>query len=341
MNMEMLQILWYIVLAASLMFYTVLDGFDLGVGSLHLFAKGDQNRRIFLNSIGPFWDGNEVWLVIILGGLFAGFPPVYASVLSGFYILMMFFIFCLMFRASAIEFRSKRESKLWRASWDAVFSIMSICLAFIYGLLLGNFILGVPLDSEGIYSAGFFALFHPYPVLVGFTGLTLLASHGAVFLLMKTEGDIHDKIRNWIKPCTILFLIFYILTSVATIYFIPHMTLKMREYPILFIFPALTLLFILNVPYQVYKNRDGWAFISSCLSIVFLFIVFGLGTFPVLVLSTLDPSFSLTVFNSSSSEKTLGILMIIVVIGLPFVLAYGYWLYYIFRGKVEVDHMSY
>jgi cytochrome d ubiquinol oxidase subunit II len=155
MNLEMLQIAWYAVIAISIVFYTVLDGFDLGVGALHLFARTDEQRRIFLNSIGPFWDGNEVWIVIMMGGLFAGFPNAYATIFSGFYSLLMFLIAGLIFRAVAIEFRSKRPSKTWRSFWDVVFSFASILVALVMGLVLGNMILGIPLNSAQDFSGQF------------------------------------------------------------------------------------------------------------------------------------------------------------------------------------------
>lgn len=341
MELFVLQILWYIVMGFVIIGYTILDGFDLGVGSLHLFAKGDTNRRIFINSIGPVWDGNEVWLVVLVGGLFAGFPVVYANVLSGFYNLVTFFLFAVIFRAVAIEFRSKRESHLWRTTWDCIFSIMSIILAFTYGLILGNFVQGVPLDKEGIFSGTIEQILTPYSVLIGITSVALLSMHGCIYLLMKTEGEIHTRLRRWVKKCMLFFVICYILTTIATIFYMPHMTHKMESMPYLFIFPILTLLFIINIPIQIRKNNDGWAFISSALCIASLFILFGLGTFPVLVSSTIDPSYSLTIFNTSSSEKTLKILLIMVLIGMPMVLGYGFWIYRIFKGKVKIDHMSY
>lgn len=341
MSLEFLQIFWYVILGVVLAFYTILDGFDLGVGALHLFAKGDTNRRIFLNAIGPVWDGNEVWLVVLIGGTFAGFPPFYASMLSGFYTLMMMFIFALMFRAAAIEFRSKMESKTWRNAWDTVFSLMSAYLAFSFGVVLGNLIQGIPIDQNGDFTGTIADFFTPYPILVGIASLTLLSMHGSVYLLMKTEGEIHDKIRNWFKPLMIAFILSFIVVTVATLYYRPYMAERMRMYPVLYLIPIITVAWIASIPYHINRNRDGWAFISSCLSIVFLFLLFGLGVYPYLMHSTLDPAYGLTLFNSSSSIITLKVIFIIVLIGVPLILAYGYWVYYIFRGKVKLNHMSY
>ena len=336
------ETLWYAVIGMSLLFYAVLDGFDLGVGALHLFARNDVQRRTFLNAIGPVWDGNEVWIVIVMGGMFAGFPNVYATIFSGFYSLLMFLIAGLMFRAAAIEFRSKRESPQWRSLWDVVFCLASILVAFVLGLLMGNMIVGIPLNALQDYVGTFSDFFHPYAVLVGITSIALFAMHGATYLTMKTEGEAHEVVRRWILPAVISFLFWYLVTTLATFIYMPHMMIRFKHHPALSIFPILSFLSIGNLFYQVRKGNDGWAFISSCCSISFLLILYGLGTFPTIVPSTLDPfTNSLTIFNSASSHKTLKILLLIVLIGIPLVLAYGYWVYRIFRGKVRLEKSSY
>jgi len=338
----MLETLWYAVIGLSVLFYTVLDGFDLGVGILHLFARNDIQRRTFLNAIGPVWDGNEVWLVVVMGGLFAGFPNVYATIFSGFYTLLMFLIAGLMFRAVAIEFRSKQESKTWRKIWDTVFCVASTLVAFVLGVLIGNMVQGIPLNVEQNYVGDFFGLLSPYPVLVGFTTIALFAMHGATYLHLKTEGETRDVLQKWIWPAIGVFIIWYIITTIATLIYMPHMISNLNNYPYLFVFPILSLCAILNIPYQIQKGNDGWAFISSATSIGLFLILYGLGTFPVLVPSTIEPELhSLTIFNACSSPKTLKILLLVVAIGVPLVLAYGWWVYHIFRGKVKLDHTSY
>ena len=248
----------------------------------------------------------------------------------------------LMFRAVAIEFRSKRESSVWRNTWDIVFSFSSILVSMILGILIANMIRGVPLDAEQNYVGTFSRFFHPYCILVGITTTALFAMHGATFLYMKTEGQTHHTIQKWINPSIIVFLFWYIVTTIATIVYMPHMVQKIRANPYFFIFPILSLLAILNIPLQVKKKNDGWAFLSSALSIAFLLILYGLGTFPVLVPSTLDPDAnSLTIYNSASTPSTLKTLLTVVAIGVPLVLAYGFWIYHIFRGKVKIDKTSY
>lgn len=336
------QVLWYIVIAVSILFYIVLDGFDLGVGALHLLAKTDVQRRTFLNAIGPVWDGNEVWIVIVMGGLFAGFPNVYATVFSGFYTLLMFLIAGLIFRAAAIEFRSKGESRRWRNLWDTVFCLSSVCVALVIGVLVGNLVMGVPIDEHQDYTGGFFDLFTPYTILTGITAGSLFAMHGAIYLCMKTEGDTHELVRHWIVPAIWVFIFFFAVTTVGTLIYMPHMSDRFRDAPVLFVIPLIAIFCITNIPIQVRKKNDGWAFVLSCCAIFFLLCLYGIGTFPTIVRSTIDPVVhSLTIYNASSSHKTLGILLIVVLIGVPMVLAYGFWIYRIFRGKVKLTKSSY
>jgi cytochrome d ubiquinol oxidase subunit II len=337
-----LEILWYFVIIASLIFYAVLDGFDLGVGCIHLFAKNDQDRRIFLNSIGPVWDGNEVWLVIVGGALFAGFPDVYATLFSSFYNLVMLLLSGLIFRATAIEFRSKVSSQRWRSTWDVVFFIASLIIAFGIGVVLGNLVAGIPLDAEKNFIGTTLGFLHPYALLVGVTTVALFMMHGSIYLVMKTEGALHSRLRLWVNKMIIFFIVSYALTTFATLSYQPHMTAQMKAVPHLFIIPLIALLAILNVPYQLRYKRDGWAFISSCISIALLLSLFAIGTFPIMIRSSINPAtYSLTIVNTASSPLTLKVLLTIVAIGIPFVLAYGYYVYRIFRGKVRLEKGSY
>ena len=334
--------LFYAVIIISIIMYTVLDGFDLGVGMLHIFTKKDIDRRIFLNAIGPVWDGNEVWLVIIVGGTFAGFPTVYASILSSFYMFSVLLLAGLMFRAAAIEFRSKKPEVHWRKSWDLIFSLASYLVAFLIGLGLGNFIEGVPLDSNHEFMGEFFQFFKPYPIMIGLLAISLFMMHGAIYLAMKTEGDLHICVKRWVKNAFYFFLITYIGTSIFTFSEQSYMIERFYDHPMLLIIPGLLILSLINLFYRFHNGNDWLAFLSSCASIMLLMVLYAIGTFPYLVISSLDSDAnSLTIYNSSSSKYTLGVLMTIVAIGMPLVLAYGYWVYRIFRGKVHIDETSY
>ena len=337
-----LALLWYFVIGFSVVFYVVLDGFDLGVGILHFFTRKDEDRRIFLNAIGPVWDGNEVWLVIVGGALFAGFPEVYATLFSGFYNLCMILLAGLIFRAVAIEFRSKKPSQVWRAIWDFVFSLSSLVIAFGVGLTLGNLIEGIPLSENKDFIGTFSLFFRPYPLLIGVFTLSLLTMHGAIYLAMKTEGELLKRVRTWAKRAIAFFILMYLITTIATWIMMPHMVVRLKEYPFAMLVAVAALASILNVPRLFSKNKDGWAFLYSCLGILFLFALYGLGTFPNLVRSSINPEeYSLSFFNSAASPLTLRVLLIIVMIGIPLVLAYGVMIYKIFRGKVKMSTHSY
>lgn len=335
------EILWYLVLGCSALFYVILDGFDLGVGALHLFAKNDTQRRMLINAIGPVWDGNEVWIVVAIGGLLAGFPNAYATILSSFYTPVMMLIAGLMFRASAIEFRSKHESPRWRQTWDVIFSCASILVAFVLGLILANMIVGIPINEAQDYVGNSIDFFNPYALILGVTAVALFAMHGSIYLAMKTEGEAHAVVRTWINPAIIFFFVSYSVATIATFYYAPHMTNFLQKHPFLLILPIASLAAILSVPHQIKRGRDGLAFVSSCFSIAFLLVLFSVGTFPVFVPSTIDPAYNLTIYNTSSSTGSLKNLLIIATIGVPLVLCYGFWVYRTFRGKVKLDKTSY
>lgn len=335
-----LNTIWFLLVGALLAGYAVLDGFDLGVGALHLWVKKDEERRVLLNAIGPVWDGNEVWLVTGGGALFAAFPPVYAGVFSGFYAAMILLLFGLIFRAVAIEFRSKQPTAWWRETWDISFSAASILSSFLMGVALGNVIRGIPLDARGEFTGRFFDLLNPFALLTGITTVALFAMHGAIFLVLKTEGPIQDKIRGWINPAIILFIICYATTTMATLVYLPHMAERFKQHPALFVLPVLTMLAIANIPREIFHNREGRAFLSSCATVFGLMGLAGLGLYPHLVRAS-DPAASLTVYNASASPGTLTTMLIIAAIGLPLVLSYTISIYWIFRGKVKLDSMSY
>jgi cytochrome d ubiquinol oxidase subunit II len=342
MNLTLdLNTIWFILVGVLFTGYAILDGFDLGIGALHLFTRTDTDRRIMINAIGPVWDGNEVWLVTGGGALFAAFPEVYATAFSGFYVAFVLLLFGLIFRAVAIDFRSKKENPAWRQFWDASFSISSILSSLLIGVALGNIALGIPLNHNHEYVGSFWQLLNPYALLIGITTVALFTMHGAIYGVLKTEGDLHDRLRRWVQNTMIVFILMYVLTTLATLLYIPHMTDTIRDNPVFFVLPIINVLAIANIPREIYHGRDFRAFLSSCASMLALLALFGLGMYPNMILSAPVVENSLTIYNGASSAKTLKIMLIIAIMGIPLVLAYTTSIYWVFRGKVKLDSNSY
>jgi cytochrome d ubiquinol oxidase subunit II len=336
-----LNTIWFMLVGILLAGYAILDGFDLGIGALHLLTKEDGQRRLMINAIGPVWDGNEVWLVTGGGAMFAAFPEVYASAFSGFYMAFMLLLLSLIFRAVAIEFRSKRQSPVWRRTWDISFSVSSIISALLIGVALGNVARGIPLTANHEFASGFWSLLNPYALIVGITTVALFMMHGAIYGVMKTDGELQAKIRGWVNNTIIFFIICYAVTTIVTLIYIPHMSANLRAVPALIIIPILNMLAIANIPREIHLGREFRAFLSSCASMAALLTLFGIGMFPNMLLSFPDLSNSLNIYNAASSPKTLEIMLIIAIMGMPLVIAYTVSIYWIFRGKVKLDAHSY
>ncbi len=337
-----LNLIWFILIGLLFSGYAMLDGFDLGVGALHLLTKTDDERRTMINAIGPVWDGNEVWLVTAAGALFAAFPDVYATLASGFYLAVFLLLFSLIFRAVAIEFRSKQKSRAWRNFWDVSFSLSSITTSFVLGVALGNLVWGIPLGADKTYQGTFLDLFNPYTILVGITTVALFMMHGSIYVVLKTEGSFQERVRrNWVNNCVIFFIICYAILTMATLVYLPYMASKLREHPFLFIIPLLNMLAIANIPREIYHGRDFRALLSSCAAMLILFILLGGGIYPDIVFSRGDAAHSLTIYNAASSTKSLNYMFNIALLGMPFVIGYTAVIYWIFRGKVKITKDSY
>ncbi len=342
MEFETLCIIWFVIEGVLLAGYAVLDGFDLGVGILHPFvAKTDTERRLSMNSIGPLWDGNEVWLVTFGGALFAAFPNAYATVFSGFYTAFMLLLFALIFRAVSLEFRSKISSNRWRRFWDWGFFGGSFLASLLFGVAVGNAIAGMPLDAGGNVLASVLDQLNPYGLLVGLMTVSLFALHGGLFLYLKTEGEFQARLRDWMWRSWGLFLVTFMLTTLYTVARVPRATANFEHYPLLVGLVVIAILAVANIPRCLYWNRPGQAFLSSTVVIVSQVALFGAALFPNLVTASNDPALSVTVFNAASSVKTLNIMLLIAVIGMPFVLTYSGIIYWTFRGKVKIEEHSY
>ena len=333
---------WFLVIGGLFSGYAILDGFDFGAGAWHLFFKKELNRRIALNAVGPVWDGNEVWLVIGGGALFAGFPVMYATLFSSLYIPFMLFLIFIIFRAISIEFRGKEEMLWWRKLWDVCYSISSIMLAFLLGVVLGNVLQGIAIGENYQYTgSGFFEFLNPYAIMTGVTTLALFMAHGAIYLLLKTEGAMFDKLTNLLQKGMIFFMVSFAITTLYTLLYIPHLSDDFKRAPILFAVPVLTFLSIANVPRLASKKNYKLAFFFSSLTISLLLVLVAVELYPNLLFSTVDPKYSLDVYEAASSERSLGIMLLFVAIGGPLVLGYTFFVYRTFRGKVKLDDHSY
>lgn len=329
--MTALQVIWFLLVGILVIGYAILDGFDLGVGCWHLFTKRSEDRAAFIRSIEPFWDGNEVWLLTGGGALFAAFPPVYATVFSGFYLAMMLVLLGLIFRAVAIEFRHRVEHPGWTRAWDIAFALGSILPSLLYGVAVGNVLRGLPLDAAGDYTGGFFALLNPFALLCGLTGLSMFALHGALYLALKMEGPTAAAARRWATGTWFVFLVLFVVTAGFGLKTAVYGLLIVPLVPVLAALLSAAAVFVLNK-----KQKALAAFLASGCTIAFVMLAVAGALFPNLVPCSSRPEWSLTVFNSSSSELTLRVMLIIALIGMPVVLGYTWLIHRIFRGKVSV-----
>lgn len=342
MDWTTLAVIWFAIEGVLLIGYAILDGFDLGVGILHPFVPtDDRERRIAMNAIGPLWDGNEVWLVTFGGALFAAFPAAYASAFSGFYTAFMLLLAALIFRAVSMEFRSKVASDRWRRFWDFSFFGGSTVATLLFGVAVGNAMLGVPLDALGNFTGGLRDQLNPYAILVGLMTVALFAMHGGLFLYLKTEGEFQTRLRDWMWRSWGLFLVAYMLTTMYTLALVPRATSNFEHWPWAALVVVANVLAVANIPRALHWGRPGEAFVSSCAVIATLIMLFGLALYPNLITASNDAANSVTVFTAASSPKTLTIMLIIALIGMPFVLAYTGIIYWTFRGKVRLDDHSY
>jgi len=334
--------LWYLVIGLLFSGYAILEGFDYGAGAWHLFFRKDLSRRISINAIGPLWDANQVWLIIGGGALFAGFPVMYATMLSAMYIPFMLFLMLLVLRSAAIKFRSAEEMAWWRKTWDIIYFTSNTLIGFLLGVVLGNVVQGFEIGENYSYQGGvFFAFLNPYALMVGFTTLSIFMTQGAIFLLLKTEGRLHARLTFLLRRGMGFFILSFVITSLYTLFYIPGVTDKFKENPVFFVLPLLAFLAVANVPRLVSKKKYAYALVFSSLTMAFLLMLVAFQLYPVLLPSTIDPKYSVDIYNAASSQKSLGIMLSIVVIGAPLLAGYFLFLYKTFHGKVKLDDTSY
>ena len=336
-----LNTVWFLLIAVLYIGYFVLEGFDFGVGILLPFlGKNDVQRRALINTIGPHWDGNEVWLITAGGATFAAFPQWYATLFSGFYLPLFLILLALIVRGVAFEFRSKDDHPLWRAAWDWAIFGGSLVPALLWGVAFTNFIQGVPINGELWYVGGFFNLLGPFALLGGVVSLLGFTLLGALFLALKTTGEMATAAENvsrrlWAPTAVVLFAY-----MIATYFFTDVLQhLGVNPGPVALAAPLL----MLAAGYFVANRKSGWAFTMVSLAIVFAVATIFLNLYPRVMVSSLDPAYSLTIYNSASGQYTLRTMTIVAVIFLPFVLGYQIWTYRVFRHRVgtRVEDLHY
>jgi cytochrome d ubiquinol oxidase subunit II len=336
-----LQSIWFLLIGVLLTGYAILDGFDLGVGMLHLFiARDDRERRVLLNSIGPVWDGNEVWLVTGGGAIFAAFPKVYATVFSGFYLALMLLLAGLVLRAVSLEFRSKVESPAWRSAWDAAFAAGSLLPALLFGVAIGNIMRGVPLADDGEFAGSFFSLLNPFALLIGLTAVAMFVMQGAAWLNVRTEGPLRERARATGKVAWVAFIALWIVATIDSRAAAPHLWDAYSTNVLTWIAPLAFVIAAAGFRLVFLKNaRAGFAL--SSLAIAALMGVMGQGLFPYMVPALGDLSGSLTIYNASSSQLTLKTMLAMALVGMPLVIGYTIFIYRKFMSPVVLDEHSY
>lgn len=330
-----LQVVWFILIAVLWSGYFVLEGFDFGVGILMpAIAKTPAERRAVLTTLGPVWDGNEVWLLVAGGATFAAFPEWYATLFSGFYLPLLIILVALIIRGVSFEYRSKRSDPKWRKRFDIAIVVGSFVPALLWGVAFANIVRGVPLvaapDGNLLYDGGFFNLLNPYALLGGLTTLFLFMTHGAVFLTLKTSGTLRDRAQKIATPLGLI-------AAVLAVAFLVWTQLAYSDKGATWILVAVAALSWVAAVLLHRIDRDGWAFIFSALTLVsavaFLFWVL----FPDVLPNINDPALSQTIYNASSSPYTLKIMTIVAVIFTPLVLIYQAWTYWVFRKRINAD----
>jgi len=332
---------WYILLGVLIAGYAILDGFDFGVGILSLFTRDNHEKRIYMNAIGPVWDGNEVWLLTAGGSLFAAFPIVYATIFSGFYIALMLLLAALIFRAISLEFRHKVDSDGWRKLWDLSFGLGSLLPSILFGVAVGNILKGVPITADQMWAGSFFGLLNPYAILIGLLSLVMFVMHGAIYMTLKAEGELLERMTGWASRGWILFVILYIMATLYTFFVAGYLFEDVLSSPLFWILFILLLVSIIYIPVALKAQKYFRAFLSSSITITSIIGLAAVSMFPKLVPSSIDLANSLTIYNASSTPRTLTAMLIIALIGMPVVIGYTIYVYRVFRGTTEITEDSY
>ena len=337
----MLETTWFLLVGVLLIGYALLDGFDLGVGMLHLFvARGDVERRLTINAVGPVWDGNEVWLLTAGGALFAAFPRVYATVFSGLYLALVLVLTALLLRAVCLEWRGKEPGAAWRGGWDRVFAFASFVPALLFGVALGNVARGLPLDRDLEFAGTFAGLLNPFALAVGLLAVAAFLVHGAAWLALKTEGPVRARALRAAPRLWWAFAALWALATILSRLEAPHLWTAYRQ-PVAWLVPAAFVAAALACRQALVAGRAGRAFLASSLAIAALLGIVGQGLYPNLVPALGAPGSGLTLANSASSPLALRAMLVVALAGMPIVIGYTIFIYTRFRGPVRLDDHSY
>jgi cytochrome d ubiquinol oxidase subunit II len=327
-----LAVLWFVLIAVLWIGYFFLEGFDFGVGILlPVIGKSDADRRVMVNTIGPVWDGNEVWLLTAGGAMFAAFPEWYATLFSGFYLPLLLILVALIVRGVAFEYRGKKDDAAWRSRWDWAITIGSLVPALLWGVAFANIVHGVPIDGAGTYTGGFFSLLNPYALLGGLVTLGLFTTHGAMYLALKTVGDVRER-ANALAPKAGL------ATAVAAVLFLGWTLLDAGK-TLTWITAVLAAVGLLAALAASRAKREGWAFSLTGLTILLAVVTLFATLYPNVMPSTTNPDYSLTIANASSTDYTLQIMTWVALIMVPIVLAYQAWSFWVFRKRIGTHHL--
>ena len=330
-----LNTVWFVLSSVLFIGFFLLEGFDYGVGVLLPFlGKNDTDRRVIINTIGPVWDANEVWLITAGGAMFAAFPHWYATLFSGFYLALFLMLVTLIVRGVAFEFRSKDKNPTWRTWWDWMIFVGSLVPSVLWGVAFGNLMRGVPIDARMHYVGDFWYLLNPYALAGGLAALATFSLHGAIFLSLKTRGPVMDRARAaatrlWLPTVILVFLF------VVAGYFATDMFTRLGLNP--GVVPVGAGVALLLAGWFIRNKQDGWAFAMTGLTIAFSAITIAMGLYPRLMVSSLSPDWSLTIYNASSSPYTLQVMTIVALIFVPIVLLYQGWSYWVFRERIGGD----
>jgi cytochrome bd ubiquinol oxidase subunit II len=322
---------WFIVIAVLWIGFFILEGFDFGVGMLHSAVGRDEaGRRAAINTIGPLWDGNEVWLIVAAAAMFAAFPGWYATMFSGMYLALALLLGALIIRGVSFEYRGKRDAARWRRTWDVLLTVGSVLAPFLIGVALGDLLQGLPINSAGNYTGTFWDLFTPYGVFTGVTLVLACLLHGATFLSLKTTEDMHERSRLLARRVAPF-------TAAAVIAFIIWTHVVAGRGFFLNVIELFAILAVLAAAWFVREHRDGFAFTATTITVAACIVTLFVDLYPHVMVSSTNPAYSLTVHNTASYPYSLKAMTVVVIVFLPLVLLYQAWTYYVFRRRVSAS----